>query len=301
MASSEGGVPGNPRGGADGRVPRGWRTISPSICRSRGGWTSSRTRLSAFTRGASTRFSDWSRGERQWREQRIGIVMNGVTGRMGMNQHLDPQHRGHPKADGGLLLKSGDTVDARPYPCRPQRGQAGGRCAQSARDHPLHHRSRRGPRRSAPTSCSSTPRPPRLAPACCGAPSRPENTSIARKPTADNLADAVEVAKLAELRPGSSMAWCRTSCSSPACASSRWSSTADFWVASSACAASFGYWVFEGDWQEAQRPIVELQEGGGRRHHPRYALPLALRARQRLRAGSGGVVPRCHAYPHPRR
>ena len=41
----------------------------------------------------------------------------------------------------------------------------------------------------------------------------------------------------------------------------------------------FGYWVFEGDWQPAQRPSWKLPQEGRRRHHPRHALPLALRAR----------------------
>ena len=45
--------------------------------------------------------------------------------------------------------------------------------------------------------------------------------------------------------------------------------------------------------------VLELQEGRGRRHHPRYAVPLALRARQRIRRGEGGLVPRRH--PHPER
>ena len=40
----------------------------------------------------------------------------------------------------------------------------------------------------------------------------------------------------------------------------------------------FGYWVFEGDWQPAQRPSWNYRTEGWRRHHPRHALPLALRA-----------------------
>ncbi|CAA9269640.1 MAG: Glucose-fructose oxidoreductase, partial [uncultured Craurococcus sp.] len=42
---------------------------------------------------------------------------------------------------------------------------------------------------------------------------------------------------------------------------------------------------------------LELQGRRGRRHHPRYALPLALRARQPLRRGGGGELPRRHPYP----
>ena len=44
--------------------------------------------------------------------------------------------------------------------------------------------------------------------------------------------------------------------------------------------------------------VLELPEGGRRRHHRRHALPLALRARQPLRPGEGGLVP--GRDPHPR-
>jgi predicted dehydrogenase len=45
--------------------------------------------------------------------------------------------------------------------------------------------------------------------------------------------------------------------------------------------------------------LVELPQGGRRRHHHRHALPLALRARQPVRQRQSRVVPRRH--PHPER
>ena len=42
-------------------------------------------------------------------ERRIGIIMNGVTGRMGMNQHLI-RSIAAIRADGGVLLANGDRV-----------------------------------------------------------------------------------------------------------------------------------------------------------------------------------------------
>ena len=48
-------------------------------------------------------------------------------------------------------------------------------------------------------------------------------------------------------------------------------------------------------------PELELQEGRGRRHHPRHAVPLALRARQPVRRRAGGELPRRDAHPEPRR
>ena len=42
-------------------------------------------------------------------------------------------------------------------------------------------------------------------------------------------------------------------------------------------------------------PLVELPQGGRRRHHPRHALPLPLRVGQPLRQRPGGFLPRGHA------
>ncbi len=65
----------------------------------------------------------------------------------------------------------------------------------------------------------------------------------------------------------------------------------------------FGYWVFTGDVddQPAQRPIVELPQGGRRRHHHRHALPLALRDRQPVRRRRRGVVPGRDPHARARR
>ena len=42
-------------------------------------------------------------------QQRLGIIMNGVTGRMGMNQHLIRSIVAI-RAQGGVALKNGDRV-----------------------------------------------------------------------------------------------------------------------------------------------------------------------------------------------
>ena len=62
----------------------------------------------------------------------------------------------------------------------------------------------------------------------------------------------------------------------------------------------FGYWVFEGDWQEANRPVLELPRRGGRRDRARHVLPLALRARPGDRAGALGQRDDRHAHPRAR-
>ena len=42
--------------------------------------------------------------------------------------------------------------------------------------------------------------------------------------------------------------------------------------------------------------VLELPQGRRRRHHPRHAVPLALCARQSIRASEGGLVPGRDAY-----
>ncbi len=47
--------------------------------------------------------------------------------------------------------------------------------------------------------------------------------------------------------------------------------------------------------------VLELPQGRRRRHHPRHALPLALRDRQPVRRDQVGVLPRRHAHPDAHR
>jgi hypothetical protein len=94
------------------------------------------------------------------RTQRIGIIMHGITGRMGMNQHLIRSvlairdQGGVQLADGSFLVpdpilvgRNADKVEA---------------IAKAHNVRALDDRSRRGARQSAKTRCSSTP----LRPSC---------------------------------------------------------------------------------------------------------------------------------------
>src|SRR3984893_13172337 len=65
-------------------------------------------------------------------QQRLGIIMNGVTGRMGMNQHLIRSILAI-RAQGGVALKNGDRV--MPDPILVGRNEA--RLAQLAKAHGL--------------------------------------------------------------------------------------------------------------------------------------------------------------------
>src|SRR5919201_5287798 len=60
----------------------------------------------------------------------LGIIMNGVTGRMGTNQHLTRSIVA-TRAQGGVALKNGDTVMPDPILV----GRNGGKLEQLARAH----------------------------------------------------------------------------------------------------------------------------------------------------------------------
>jgi hypothetical protein len=94
-------------------------------------------------------------------ERRVGLIMNGVTGRMGTNQHLI-RSVAAIRADGGVRLRNGDRLMPDPVLVGRDRGKLerwAGRTAWSA-----------SPPTSTPawptraTSCSSTPPPRSSAP-----------------------------------------------------------------------------------------------------------------------------------------
>ena len=76
---------------------------------------------------------------------RLGVIMNGVTGRMGTNQHL-VRSINAIRAAGRRRARIGPADHAGPDPGRPQRRQARG-AREGARRRALDHRSRRRARR----------------------------------------------------------------------------------------------------------------------------------------------------------
>ena len=85
------------------------------------------------------------------------------------------------------------------------------------------------------------------------------------KPTAESLEEAARAGRAPPRPRASSTAWWPTSSTCRACASSSGSSTPASSAASSTVRVDFGYWVFEGDWQPAQRPSwnYRAEDGGG--------------------------------------
>ena len=129
-------------------------------------------------------------------QKTLGIIMNGVTGRMGMNQHLIRSIVAI-RAEGGVALVRRRPRHARSDPGRPQRREARG-ARQGARHRALDHRPRRGARRSRTTPSSSMRRRRRCARACSPRRSPPASTSIARSRSPPTSTRRSKICRLAE-------------------------------------------------------------------------------------------------------
>ena len=150
-------------------------------------------------------------------ERRLGIIMHGVTGRMGTNQHLVRSILAIREA-GGVALPDGDAADARPDPGRAQRreGRGAGAAHGVERWTTDLDAALADPQDDIFFDAGTTQMRPDLLERAIAA----GKHVYCEKPIADKLDEALEIVALAKAQ-GSRTAWCRTSCSCPACASSR--------------------------------------------------------------------------------
>ena len=213
-----------------------------------------------YTRRIYRLLAEWS--DEHMAQQRLGIIMNGVTGRMGMNQHLIRSIVAI-RAQGGVALKNGDRV--MPDPILVGRNAGKARAAW-----PRRTASRAGPPTSTPrsrtrtTRCSSTPRRRSCAPSCCTRRSRPARTSIARSRPPRTLEDALDVARAAK-KAGIRHGVVQDKLFLPGLLKLKTLIDSGFFGRILSVRGEFGYWVFEGDWQPAQRPSwnYRKKDGGG--------------------------------------
>ncbi|GGF11379.1 oxidoreductase [Aliidongia dinghuensis] len=194
-------------------------------------------------------------------ERRIGIVMNGITGRMGTNQHLI-RSIAAIRADGGLKLKSGDML--MPDPILVGRNAA--KLEALARAHGI-------PRWTTDLDAAlADPKDEIFFDAAttqlrAGLLQRAIEAGrhvYCEKPIADNLADAVAVARLAKER-GIKHGVVQDKLFLPGLRKLKLVIDSGFLGRILSVRGEFGYWVFEGDWQPAQRPSwnYKAAEGGG--------------------------------------
>ncbi len=193
--------------------------------------------------------------------QRIGIVMNGVTGRMGTNQHL-VRSIAAIRAEGGVRLQSGDVV--MPDPILVGRNES--KLAALARAHGVERWS---------TDLDAAIADPGDEVFFDAATTQARAGLVRRaieagrhiyceKPTADNLDDAVGIARLARQR-GVKHGVVQDKLFLPGLRKLKMVIDSGFLGRILSVRGEFGYWVFEGDWQASQRPSWNYRaaEGGG--------------------------------------
>ncbi len=193
--------------------------------------------------------------------RRIGIVMNGVTGRMGMNQHLI-RSIAAIRHDGGLRLRDGSTL--MPDPILVGRSEA--KLAALARAHGVSRwttdldAALANPEDELFFDAATT----QLRAGLIRRAIEAGKHVYTEKPTADCLADAVAVAKLAKAR-GIKHGVVQDKLFLPGLQKLKLAIDSGFLGRILSVRGEFGYWVFEGDWQQAQRPSwnYKANEGGG--------------------------------------
>jgi predicted dehydrogenase len=192
-------------------------------------------------------------------EQRIGIIMHGVTGRMGYNQHLVRSILAI-RDQGGIALKNGDRLVVDPIIV----GRDRDKIERLAKKHNIA----------------------RWGTDLDGALANPDDTIFfdagttlmragllekalaagknvyCEKPTSDDLEVAVNLAKTARAS-GLKHGVVQDKLFLPGLMKIKMLKDSGFFGDILSVRGEFGYWVFEGDWQKAQRPSWNYRKGDG--------------------------------------
>ena len=193
--------------------------------------------------------------------QRLGIIMHGVTGRMGYNQHLVRSILSI-REQGGVLLANGDKVMPDPIIV----GRNGEKIAEIARKHGIARFTTSLDQALANKedtlffdAGSTLMRADLLTQAMNAG-----KMIYCEKPIADSLPDAIKVAKLARSK-GIKNGVVQDKLFLPGLRKMKLLKDAGFFGRLLSVRGEFGYWVFEGDLQPIQRPSWNYKkaEGGG--------------------------------------
>ena len=182
---------------------------------------------------------------------RLGVIMNGVTGRMGTNQHLVRSINAIRK-QGGVALADRPAHHAGPDPRRPQRRASSRRSRKrtaSSAGPPIS--TPRSPTRT--TRSTSTARRPGLRPELIRKAIAAGKHIYTEKPVAPTLADALDLYRRAEAA-GVKHGVVQDKLWLPGLLKLKMLIDSGFFGRILSVRGEFGYWVFEGDWQPAQRP-----------------------------------------------
>ena len=194
-------------------------------------------------------------------QQRIGIIMNGVTGRMGTNQHLARSIVAIRK-QGGIALPNGDML----YPDPILVGRNAQKLQALAQTYQIERWS------TDLDACLANPDDTIYFDAqttshraeCLRKAIAAGKHIYCEKPVADNLAITLEIARLAEAA-GIKHGVVQDKLFLPGLLKLKRLIDGGFFGRILSVRGEFGYWVFEGDWQPAQRPSwnYRAEDGGG--------------------------------------
>jgi predicted dehydrogenase len=187
--------------------------------------------------------------------------MNGVTGRMGMNQHLIRSILAI-RQQGGVALKNGDRVMPDPILV----GRNAEKVAALARQFGVARfttdldAALKNPADTLFFDAATTQMRAQLLHQAMAA----GKHIYCEKPVADNLADAIELVRTAN-RTGIKHGVVQDKLFLPGLLKLKLLIDSGFFGRILSVRGEFGYWVFEGDWQPANRPSwnYRLKDGGG--------------------------------------
>jgi len=194
-------------------------------------------------------------------EKRIGIIMHGVTGRMGMNQHLVRSVLAL-REQGGLALADGSRLMPDPIIV----GRDAGRVERLAKTHGIERWTTDLDAAFADTrdelffdAATTKLRPTLLRQAIDAG-----KHVYCEKPVSEDFAAAREIALYAEEK-GVKNGIVHDKLDLPGLVKLRRLRDAGFFGRILSVRGEFGYWVFEGDWMAAQRPSWNYRkaDGGG--------------------------------------
>ncbi len=195
-------------------------------------------------------------------QRTLGVIMNGVTGRMGMNQHLI-RSVAAIRAQGGVSLSDGSKVQLDPILV----GRNAEKVEALAKAHgiarwttDLDAAIANGADEIFFDAATTQLRPTLLERAI-----QAGKHVYCEKPIATNLADALKICKLAE-EHGIKNGVVQDKLFLPGLQKLRLLRDSGFFGRMLSVRGEFGYWVFEGDWgQPAQRPSwnYRAEDGGG--------------------------------------
>jgi predicted dehydrogenase len=194
-------------------------------------------------------------------QHRLGLIMNGVTGRMGMNQHLI-RSIAAIRAQGGVALKNGDRVMPDPILV----GRNSEKLAALAKAHGLTRfttdldAALKNPDDTVFFDAATTQLRAQLLRKAMAA----GKHIYCEKPVAETLADALDLVRAAA-KAGIKHGVVQDKLFLPGLLKLRLLIESGFFGRLLSVRGEFGYWVFEGDWQPANRPSwnYRKQDGGG--------------------------------------